>query len=198
MFLRAFRVQQALAKWPININTVRVLPQLVTPHRPLFHSFNMATITTQSTFATIDLSTYDAEQSRLMDERCIVVDEHDKVIGALDKKTCTCCCTLSEPGLQKHQQAISWKTLGRVSCIAHSQHLSSVRLTASSCCSSVHQRKSHSLICGQTHAAHTHSMTLRKKRLRKTSSECALLRHGSSSTSSVFRAARHRWINSNT
>ncbi|KAI0001601.1 Isopentenyldiphosphate isomerase [Russula vinacea] len=54
----------------------------------------MATVTTTSTssaeaaFATIDLSGYDAEQSRLMDERCIVVDEQDRPIGALDKKTC--------------------------------------------------------------------------------------------------------------
>jgi len=38
--------------------------------------------------ATIDLSQYDPEQSRLMDERCIVVDENDNMIGALDKKTC--------------------------------------------------------------------------------------------------------------
>lgn len=40
--------------------------------------------------ATIDLSQYDPEQSRLMDERCIVVDEQDRPIGALDKKTCAC------------------------------------------------------------------------------------------------------------
>lgn len=195
MALRAFRVQQALAKWPIN--TVRVLPRPVT-HRPLFHSFNMATITTQSAFATIDLSTYDAEQSRLMDERCIVVDEQDNVIGALDKKTCTCYCTLLRPVLSKHQQAISWRTSERDCYIAHSQHLYSALPTANSCCNSVRRRKSHSLICGQTHAAHTHSMTLRKKRLRKTNSECALLRLGSSSTSSVFHVARHRWSNSNT
>jgi hypothetical protein len=39
--------------------------------------------------ANIDLSKYDPEQSRLMDERCIVVDEQDNAIGALDKKTCT-------------------------------------------------------------------------------------------------------------
>lgn len=38
--------------------------------------------------ATVDLSTYDAEQSRLMDERCILVDEQDRVLGAADKKTC--------------------------------------------------------------------------------------------------------------
>lgn len=47
------------------------------------------TTTAQAAFATIDLSGYDAEQSRLMDERCIVVDEQDCPIGALDKKTCT-------------------------------------------------------------------------------------------------------------
>ncbi|EIW64647.1 Isopentenyldiphosphate isomerase [Trametes versicolor FP-101664 SS1] len=37
----------------------------------------------------IDLSgTYDAEQTRLMDERCILVDEDDRALGAADKKTC--------------------------------------------------------------------------------------------------------------
>ena len=38
--------------------------------------------------ASIDLSGYDFEQAKLMDERCIVVDENDKPLGALDKKTC--------------------------------------------------------------------------------------------------------------
>ncbi len=38
--------------------------------------------------ATVDLSNYDPEQSRLMDERCILVDEQDNAIGAVDKKTC--------------------------------------------------------------------------------------------------------------
>lgn len=41
-----------------------------------------------SALADIDLSGYDAEQSRLMDERCILVDEEDNAIGAADKKTC--------------------------------------------------------------------------------------------------------------
>jgi len=40
------------------------------------------------TLATIDLSDYDFEQAKLMDERCIIVDENDNAIGALDKKTC--------------------------------------------------------------------------------------------------------------
>jgi isopentenyl-diphosphate Delta-isomerase len=38
--------------------------------------------------ASIDLSGYDPEQSRLMEERCIVVDENDSVVGCADKKTC--------------------------------------------------------------------------------------------------------------
>lgn len=52
----------------------------------------MASTTTAASaanaFASIDLSGYDKEQARLMDERCIVVDEDDRAIGALDKKTC--------------------------------------------------------------------------------------------------------------
>lgn len=38
--------------------------------------------------ASVDLSNYDPEQSRLMKERCILVDEDDNAIGAVDKKTC--------------------------------------------------------------------------------------------------------------
>lgn len=45
--------------------------------------------------ASIDLKGYDAEQARLMDERCIVVDEQDRPIGALDKKTCKLLLLLS-------------------------------------------------------------------------------------------------------
>jgi isopentenyl-diphosphate delta-isomerase len=42
----------------------------------------------QAALASVDLSSYDPEQSRLMDERCILVDENDNAIGAMDKKTC--------------------------------------------------------------------------------------------------------------
>lgn len=38
----------------------------------------------------IDLSAgYDPEQTRLMEERCILVDEEDNALGAADKKTCS-------------------------------------------------------------------------------------------------------------
>lgn len=60
--------------------------------RPLLH-FTMSTTTVitepaQAQLATIDLSTYDAEQAKLMEERCILVDEQDRAYGASDKKTC--------------------------------------------------------------------------------------------------------------
>ncbi|EUC66779.1 isopentenyl-diphosphate delta-isomerase [Rhizoctonia solani AG-3 Rhs1AP] len=59
---------------------------------PTFSAFSIRTMASEAakskSFATIDLSKYDPEQSRLMDERCIVVDENDRAIGALDKKTC--------------------------------------------------------------------------------------------------------------
>jgi len=38
--------------------------------------------------ASIDLAGYDPEQSRLMEERCILVDDQDRVVGSSDKKTC--------------------------------------------------------------------------------------------------------------
>ncbi|KAL1683952.1 NUDIX hydrolase domain-like protein [Schizophyllum commune] len=47
-----------------------------------------AVLAAKAALASIDLSSYDAEQSRLMDERCILVDEEDNAIGAMDKKTC--------------------------------------------------------------------------------------------------------------
>lgn len=47
-----------------------------------------ATLAAQAVMTTIDLSNYDQEQSKLMDERCILVDEQDNDIGAMDKKTC--------------------------------------------------------------------------------------------------------------
>lgn len=43
-----------------------------------------------SELATIDLSDYDPEQSKLMEERCILVDVQDNAYGAGDKKTCGC------------------------------------------------------------------------------------------------------------
>ena len=44
--------------------------------------------TLPSELATIDLSTYNPEQSKLMEERCILVNAQDRAYGAGDKKTC--------------------------------------------------------------------------------------------------------------
>jgi hypothetical protein len=77
---------------------------------PAFSHFarTMATEAARSSdFATIDLSEYDPEQSKLMDERCIVVDENDRAIGALDKKTCELCYPLTLQQLTFSSQAIS-------------------------------------------------------------------------------------------
>ncbi|OAX42951.1 Isopentenyldiphosphate isomerase [Rhizopogon vinicolor AM-OR11-026] len=47
-----------------------------------------AVLAARAALASIDLTNYDPEQSRLMDEKCILVDEQDNAIGAVDKKTC--------------------------------------------------------------------------------------------------------------
>jgi len=53
-----------------------------------FSMASPATLAAQAAMSTIDLSKYDPEQSKLMEERCILVDEQDNAIGAMDKKTC--------------------------------------------------------------------------------------------------------------
>jgi isopentenyl-diphosphate delta-isomerase len=47
-----------------------------------------AILVARAALASVDLSNYDPEQSRLMSERCILVDEQDNAIGAMYKKTC--------------------------------------------------------------------------------------------------------------
>ena len=48
-----------------------------------------AVLASRALLSSVDLSKYDSEQARLMDERCILVDEQDNALGAADKKTCT-------------------------------------------------------------------------------------------------------------
>jgi hypothetical protein len=57
------------------------------PISSLIMSFTVTTSLPKE-LADIDLSNYDAEQSKLMDERCILVDGEDRAYGAADKKTC--------------------------------------------------------------------------------------------------------------
>lgn len=54
-----------------------------------------AVLAARAALASIDLTNYDPEQSRLMDEKCILVDEQDNAIGAMDKKTCESMCYIA-------------------------------------------------------------------------------------------------------
>ena len=69
------------------------LPFIFSNHAPRRKS-DMAAVAVAknlpSELATIDLSDYDPEQSKLMEERCILVDVQDNAYGAGDKKTCGC------------------------------------------------------------------------------------------------------------
>ncbi|CAK5280528.1 unnamed protein product [Mycena citricolor] len=67
----------------------RRLPTFPLHRNPPFrtHMSSPAVLAAKAALASIDLSNYDPEQSRLMDERCILVDEDDNAIGAMDKKT---------------------------------------------------------------------------------------------------------------
>jgi isopentenyl-diphosphate delta-isomerase len=47
-----------------------------------------AVLAASAALSSIELANYDAEQSKLMNERCILVDEDDNILGAADKKTC--------------------------------------------------------------------------------------------------------------
>lgn len=64
------------------------------------------------TTTTSELDGHDAEQIRLMDEVCIVLDENDEAIGTASKKVCTYyCCSPSRSVLAAsttdiHAQAI--------------------------------------------------------------------------------------------
>jgi isopentenyl-diphosphate Delta-isomerase len=69
------RLRQQLAL-PRHLNTFRTMSGVATAQVP-------------SALASIDLSGYDPEQSKLMEERCILVDEQDRAYGCADKKTCT-------------------------------------------------------------------------------------------------------------
>ncbi|KAJ2389901.1 isopentenyl-diphosphate delta-isomerase idi1 [Coemansia sp. RSA 2559] len=52
-------------------------------------SQNSSTVAVDDTSSSgLDLSAYDEEQVRLMGEMCILLDENDRAIGAVSKKTC--------------------------------------------------------------------------------------------------------------
>jgi hypothetical protein len=132
-----------------------------------------------STLVSVDLAGYDAEQCRLMGERCIVVDENDKAIGALDKKTCAYTSLSSKVPLfgafsdlfcsLSMAQVISWKISTRGSCIGRSLYSSSDHLTDGYCCNNALPRKLHFPTCGPIPVARILSMISRLRGRRSTS-----------------------------
>ncbi|KAI0052883.1 Isopentenyldiphosphate isomerase [Auriscalpium vulgare] len=86
-----YRVHPAVRPWRTLFDTRHIRTRLATrlPYRSHLRAMSFTVTTTlPAQLASIDLSAYDAEQSRLMDERCILVDEQDRPYGAADKKTC--------------------------------------------------------------------------------------------------------------
>ena len=73
-------------RYQVNFQATRTAPSLAMSS---YAKEPVASSTAHTgTLANIDLSGYNFEQAKLMDERCIIVDENDKPLGALDKKTC--------------------------------------------------------------------------------------------------------------
>ena len=68
-------------------------------YRPASTMSSRAVEASRAVLTSINLENYDPEQSRLMDERCILVDEQDRALGAADKKTCAS-CSLYPPELK--------------------------------------------------------------------------------------------------
>lgn len=72
------------------------LPSLPCARRhksPLGQLYTFLKISTTSpavAMATVDLSNYNSEQAKLMQERCILVNENDQARGTVDKKDCKC------------------------------------------------------------------------------------------------------------
>jgi hypothetical protein len=76
-----------LSRYAITQLSLQRPPTFLRPRRT-FMAAHVITDPSQVKLASVDLSGYDPEQSRLMEERCIVVDENDKAVGCADKKTC--------------------------------------------------------------------------------------------------------------
>lgn len=71
--------------------TIRARTTLASSSKARLHRTmtSRAVEASRAVLKSIDLSAdYDPEQTRLMDERCILVDEDDRALGAADKKTC--------------------------------------------------------------------------------------------------------------
>jgi hypothetical protein len=95
---------------------------------------------------------YDEEQVRLMEERCILVNEKDEAYGEDSKKTCTFLFSFS--GKRYLIAQATSCLISTTGCYTeHSRCFYSGRRTGDCCCSNERPIKSRSPICGQTLAA---------------------------------------------
>lgn len=79
--------------WPIRSCRGRPPAFKAFSHLPTIRKMSSpAVLAAKAALASVDLKGYDPEQMRLMGERCILVDEQDCAIGAVDKKTCRLFC----------------------------------------------------------------------------------------------------------
>lgn len=78
------------------MSTTTTQTQAVTAQNVLRLFPDVETVNSSHTPATAggELQGYDAEQVRLMEEMCIVLDDDDKPIGRATKKVCMCPCTI--------------------------------------------------------------------------------------------------------
>lgn len=60
----------------------------IPPLRQSYSASKFPIVYSTTAMATVDLSHYDPEQAKLMKERCILVNEKDESLGAVDKKDC--------------------------------------------------------------------------------------------------------------
>ncbi|KAJ9085938.1 isopentenyl-diphosphate delta-isomerase idi1 [Entomophthora muscae] len=67
----------------------------------------------------LDLSEYDDEQVRLMEEMCILVDEQDKIIGAESKKVCHLMENINKGCFTRASEKITFPSMFTNTCCSH-------------------------------------------------------------------------------
>lgn len=79
-----------LHETPSNLLLIHLLLHPLSPHTPLFTHTHVYTHHRMA-----DLSGYDEEQVAMMEERVILLNEQDEVVGHASKKECTFCLCLN-------------------------------------------------------------------------------------------------------
>ena len=90
------RIRFYMSRYLASLFSTTIRPRTIPPtsYRLRFsHTMTSRAVeASRAVLKSIDLAAgYDPEQTRLMEERCILVDEEDRALGAADKKTCMYC-----------------------------------------------------------------------------------------------------------